>query len=194
MYLFFDTETNGLPKNMNAKVTELDNWPRVIQLAWSYCKDQDEVIELNSKLVKPNGWTVPKEKFWIENGYSTEKLEKQGFPLEEVIEMFLEPLNECKYLIAHNMQFDLNVLGAEFIRLGIKSKNKPIKICTKEASTEFCAIPNRNGYPGFKWPNLTELHNKLFNKGFSGAHDAGNDVRALEMCFFELKRLQVIRL
>ena len=31
-YLFFDTETTGLPKNYNAPITDTDNWPRLVQL------------------------------------------------------------------------------------------------------------------------------------------------------------------
>ena len=34
MYLFFDTETTGLPRRWNAPVTDVDNWPRLVQLAW----------------------------------------------------------------------------------------------------------------------------------------------------------------
>lgn len=34
MYLIFDTETTGLPKKWNAPVTDIDNWPRCVQLAW----------------------------------------------------------------------------------------------------------------------------------------------------------------
>jgi len=30
MYLFFDTETTGLPRNWKAPVTDLDNWPRMV--------------------------------------------------------------------------------------------------------------------------------------------------------------------
>jgi hypothetical protein len=36
MYLFFDTETTGLPKNYKAPVTDLNNWPRLVQLAWLF--------------------------------------------------------------------------------------------------------------------------------------------------------------
>ena len=31
--LFFDTETTGIPKNWDAPVDKLDNWPRLVQLA-----------------------------------------------------------------------------------------------------------------------------------------------------------------
>ncbi len=32
MYLFFDTETTGLPKNWKASLTDLNNWPRLSEL------------------------------------------------------------------------------------------------------------------------------------------------------------------
>ena len=34
MYIIFDTETTGLPQNWNAPITDTDNWPRCIQIAW----------------------------------------------------------------------------------------------------------------------------------------------------------------
>lgn len=33
-YLFIDTETTGLPKEYDAPYTDIDNWPRLVQLAW----------------------------------------------------------------------------------------------------------------------------------------------------------------
>ena len=36
MYLFFDTETTGLPKRWNAPVTDLENWPRSFAGAWDH--------------------------------------------------------------------------------------------------------------------------------------------------------------
>ncbi len=34
MYLFFDTETTGIPKNRKAPISDSTNWPRLVQLAW----------------------------------------------------------------------------------------------------------------------------------------------------------------
>ncbi|MCX6741278.1 MAG: hypothetical protein NTY61_02675, partial [Candidatus Parcubacteria bacterium] len=38
-YLFFDTETTGLPKNWKAPIEDLDNWPRIVQIAWAIYKN-----------------------------------------------------------------------------------------------------------------------------------------------------------
>ncbi len=32
-YLFFDTETTGVPKDYKAPSSDTDNWPRMVQLA-----------------------------------------------------------------------------------------------------------------------------------------------------------------
>ena len=56
-------------------------------------------------------------------------------------------------------------------------------------STDFCRLP---GNYGFKYPNLTELHRKLFKKAFDDAHDALADVRACKAAYYELRTLGVM--
>ena len=41
-YLFFDTETTGLPRNWSAPVSDLNNWPRLVQIAWIFYKDGEK--------------------------------------------------------------------------------------------------------------------------------------------------------
>lgn len=191
MYLFFDTETNGMAKNFRAPVTDLDNWPRVTQLGWQLYDDNENLINEKSHLIKPDGWTIPKEKFFIDNNMSTERCEELGIPLREAVSEFLEDMKKAEYLIAHNMSFDDNVMGAEYIRLGLSPENEPKKICTMKETTNFCKmLPIR--YGTYKWPTLTELHIKLFDEEFEGAHDALDDVKACARSFFELKKKEII--
>ena len=58
-------------------------------------------------------------------------------------------------------------------------------------SEKFCKIPGKYGY---KWPTLSELHLKLFDFDFEGAHDALLDVKACAKCLFELERKKVVHL
>jgi hypothetical protein len=58
-----------------------------------------------------------------------------------------------------------------------------------EASTDFCKI---QGYYGYKWPKLSELHIKLFGEDFDGAHDALADIEATARCFWEMRKLKLI--
>ena len=55
MYLFFDTETTGLPARWNAPVTDVENWPRLVQLAWIMCDAQGNTLESRNAIVKPPG-------------------------------------------------------------------------------------------------------------------------------------------
>ena len=62
MFLVFDTETTGLPKKYDAQISEVDNWPRVIQLAWAFYGADRKLIDSRVDLIKPDGWLMPKEK------------------------------------------------------------------------------------------------------------------------------------
>ena len=191
MYTIFDCETNGLPKKWKAPMSDLDNWPRVIQLAWFVADENGNEITRGNHLIKPDGWIMPTDEFWIENGFSQEESLAKGIPIEEALFLFTEDLKQSKYLISHNMAFDQNVVGAEMMRIGMKAK-KQIKICTLQESTDFCKLPGK--YGKYKWPKLIELYTKLFNKGFDNAHDALADVIACKDCFFKLKEKGIIRL
>ena len=36
MYIVFDTETTGLPKDFSAPITDFDNWPRIYNSSRKY--------------------------------------------------------------------------------------------------------------------------------------------------------------
>ena len=59
MYLFFDTETSGLPKSWKAPPSDVDNWPHAVQVGWVLCKPDGSVEEERDAIVKPDGWTIP---------------------------------------------------------------------------------------------------------------------------------------
>ena len=186
MYLFFDTETTGLPKNWKAPVTDLNNWPRLVQLAYLLYDTSGNKIAGEDFIIKPEGFTIPADASRI-HGISTEKAISEGQAISSVLQQFNSLIEQASYLVAHNMSFDEKIVGSEFLRNGmqnsIPTKNK---ICTMEKTTNFCAI---DGPYGYKWPKLSELHYKLFRTGFEEAHNAAVDINATAKCFWELKRL-----
>jgi len=203
----FDTETISLPKDYKQGPSANDNWPRVHEIAWQRYNEKRELVHEYKTLIKPKGWEVPKTmikdgievpSFQAEYGYSTEECEMFGEDIAKVLSLFSIQLFKSKYIIAHNMSFDLNVVASEMIRTGLKvhyppGKTRPKKICTKDEGTDFCAIPNPHKWAkGFKWCKLEELHMKLFNEEFEDAHDALGDVKALARCFFGLVDAGVI--
>lgn len=190
-YLFFDTETTGLPRSWNAPVTDVDNWPRLVQLAYmSYDREGRELVSANV-IIKPEGFTIPADASRI-HGITTERALAEGVPLRAALGAFGALLEKARYLVGHNISFDEKIVGAEFLRCGLAPlpANK-VRICTMHSSVDYCAIP---GPRGNKWPKLVELHSKLFNEEFGGAHNAGADVAATAKCFWELKRRGIIRI
>jgi len=186
MYLFFDTETTGLPLNWKAPVTNLNNWPRMVQLAYLYYNAEGNKIDSGDYIIKPEGFTIPADVSRI-HGITTKRAFEEGRELRTVLQEFNQLIDEAVVLVAHNMNFDEKILGAEFLRMGMKN---PIpakqKICTMESTTRFCGLPGPYGY---KWPKLSELHRKLFGCDFEEAHNAAVDITATAKCFWELRRI-----
>jgi len=191
VYLFFDTETTGLPRSWNAPVTALDNWPRLVQLAYMAYDGEGGLIAAVDTMVKPEGFTIPVESSRI-HGITTERALAEGRDLGTVLREFKALLDPARYLVAHNISFDEKIIGAEFLRNGLPDiPAVKHKICTMHSATEYCAIPGPRGY---KWPKLTELHRKLFNKDFSEAHNAAADIAATAKCFWELKERGILKI
>jgi DNA polymerase-3 subunit epsilon len=191
MYLFFDTETTGLPRNWNAPVTDLNNWPRLVELAWMLCDEEGNDVESHSAIVRPDGFEIPAEAAAV-HGITTVRAHTEGVALDELLQEFARDVDMAHVLIAHNIRFDEKIMGAELLRAGVSSGfSDRDRFCTMTTSTELCAIPSRYG---FKWPKLSELHQKLFGSIPSGAHAAGVDVAMCARCFFEMKRLGLIAL
>jgi DNA polymerase-3 subunit alpha len=191
MYLIFDTETTGLPKSWSAPITDTDNWPRCIQIAWQLHDEMGNLIENQDYLIKPDGFNIPYDAERI-HGISTELAEEQGIPLIEVLEKFNIALSKTKYIVGQNLGFDINIMGCEFHRMNVGSdmSKMPILDTCTEVTAELIKLPGGRG-GRFKLPTLTELHQYLFNKPFSEAHNATADVEATTRCFLELIKRQV---
>jgi len=188
MYLIFDTETTGLPKNYKAPISDTNNWPRCIQIAWQLHDAMGNLIENRDFLIKPDGFNIPFDAEKI-HGISTQLAEKEGENLEEVLYLFNEALAKAKFIVGQNVGFDVNIMGAEFFRKKIKStlSIKPVLDTCTEATAFLCKLPGGRGGK-FKLPTLTELHSYLFYQPFAEAHNATADVEATTRCFLELVR------
>ncbi|TDI74868.1 MAG: DNA polymerase III subunit alpha [Bacteroidetes bacterium] len=191
MYLIFDTETTGLPKRFNAPVSDTDNWPRCIQIAWQLHDAMGNVIEHQDYLIQPEGFDIPYDSERI-HGISSELAQQKGIPLADVAQKFTEVLSKAKFLVGQNVGFDVNITGCEFFRLGIENPlpRLPVLDTCTETTAQLCQIPGGRGGK-FKLPTLTELHQFLFGRPFVEAHNATADVEATTRCFFELVRRNI---
>ncbi|MGA0431646.1 MAG: DNA polymerase III subunit alpha [Flavobacteriaceae bacterium] len=192
MFLIFDTETTGLPKRWDAPLTDAENWPRCVQIAWQLHDAQGKCVEHQEFLIQPDGYTIPYDSEQL-HGISTALAEAEGIPLKEALELFSQTLQKAQFVGGHNVGFDLNIMGAEYLRVSNENplENKPlIDTCTEETAT-LCALPGGRGGK-FKLPTLTELYFHLFHENFEEAHNASADVEATTRCFLELLRTQQI--
>ncbi len=191
MYLIFDTETTGLPKRWDSPITDTNNWPRCIQIAWQLHDEMGKLIEHQDYLVKPDGFNIPYDAERI-HGISTELAEADGISLSEVLEKFNISLSKTKFIVGQNLGFDINIMGCEFYRLGIDSpmSSMPVLDTCTEITASLLKLPGGRGGK-FKLPTLTELHQYLFNVPFGEAHNATADVEATTRCFLELIRTEV---
>ena len=192
MYLIFDTETTGLPRNYNAPLEDLDNWPRLVQLAWQLHANDGSLLSDKNYIIKPEGFDIPFNAQKI-HGISTKRAIEEGHEINFVLDQFEQDLETAKAIIGHNIEFDNKIVGAEYLRSG---RNNPLpekqNIDTKDVSVDFTALPGGKGGK-YKWPTLTELHIKLFGKGFDDAHDAAYDVDATARCFFGLIKEGIVQ-
>jgi DNA polymerase-3 subunit epsilon len=189
-YLVFDTETNGLPRDWKAPITDTDNWPRLVQLAWAIYDQHGQLLERQSHIIRPDGFLIPEDAALI-HGISHARALREGVRLAEVLDAFVLRLHEAELLVAHNIAFDAKIIGAELYRASRPQRlDHKRQLCTMQASTDYCRLPGR--YGSFKWPTLTELHTTLFDQSFDGAHDALVDVEACARCFFELQSRGVV--
>jgi DNA polymerase-3 subunit alpha len=191
MYLIFDTETTGLPKRWGAPISDTDNWPRCIQIAWQLHDAMGNLLEHQDYLINPEGFNIPYDAEKV-HGISTELAQAQGHGLQEVLDKFNVALSKAKFIVGQNVGFDVNIMGCEFYRIGIQSpmSSMPVLDTCTEVTASLLKLPGGKG-GRFKLPTLTELHSYLFKVPFNEAHNATADVEATTRCFLELIRREI---
>ena len=171
-------------------------WPpfaRAPPIAWLLCDHISQPIKQATYIIKPNGFNIPIHVAQI-HGINNAKAMTEGVNYFDVLRELDNVLIGVNTIVSHNLNFDYNVLQAEYYRYEVPSSLQYKKqICTMKASTEFCKLPGKGKYPGsFKWPRLDELYDVLFHEPLERKHDAREDVLACAKCFFELKKLGVL--
>jgi len=202
-FLIFDCETSDLYNKDHWAADKEQAW--IVQIAGIITDKELEEQSRFSLLLKPphKGATIS------EGAYATHKIPltaciTAGIPQWKLYSVIKPVFHNKLRLVGHNVGFD-----SRFLHRYPKTKNERNSlisaykdgICTMKSSTNYCALPptdTMQKFKGlkfkFKSPKLEELHIKLFNEPFVGAHDAAKDVDATFRCLKELIRLGVITL
>lgn len=187
--LFFDTETTGLPKQRNKSATQdPENWPEPVSISWIVTQGK-QMVRAKSYIISPVGWQIPSDSVQI-HGITQEMAIQNGTDLNHVLGEFIRDLRQVDIVIAHNLEFDKNVVTAATI----KSKKDHALIwpaqefCTMESSRIVCKIPltSPNALFKYKSPKLSELYKYLTKQDppKSFLHTSMGDVMVLYEIFF----------
>ena len=184
-YFFFHIETTGLPKKFEASVQDLENWPRLVQIAWILSDSKKKIISKKNYIIKPSGFSIPFDATKI-HGITNSYAIVNGYPLNIILNDFIIEMQKSNYLVAHNMSLYEKIIGAELIRASynIHLLDKRFKICTMKESINFCKI---KGTIGYKWPKLPELYYKIFQSTIIESHNAEVDLETIFKCFWALR-------
>jgi len=185
-YLFFDTETTGLPRNYKAPYTDSSNWPRIVQLSWLVADDAGVILKESDYIIKVD-FPIPIEASRV-HGITNIIAESKGTIITEVLTKLLSDFSDIKYLVCHNVNFDLAILQSELYRHNLAHQIEIPTFCTMKNATDYCRIPGNYGY---KWPKLEELYSVCFSKQLENAHNAMADVRATYEVFYHLKKERI---
>ena len=142
MYLVFDTETTGLPINFSKPISDFKNWDtaRCVQIAWQLHDDLGVLVESSNDLIKPNGFEIPLESTDI-HGISNDIALLNGISISKALDKLSNVLSKTVFLIGHNVNFDINVLGSEYLRLDQENPLVDLKtIDTMKTTVDFCQL------------------------------------------------------
>ena len=208
--LVLDTETTDKIQN-NTKYVTMNNvelFPHIVQFSYIILQD-DEIEKIEDHIIRLPKNIIMDEKNISIHGITNEISQDKGEDLISVLLQFSKDLENINVVVAHNMNFDWNVIKAAYYRIikGCdKNKNKKDQLlyweccdkmtmtknlyCTMKETTKLCNIQTINKMDGksyTKWPSLSELHNYLFGNVPINLHNALNDVFICLRCFYKVK-------
>ena len=191
--LTFDTETTGLPKRYNGSIHDSDNWPHIVQLSiLLYDLDAQETVTVHDFIIRlPKGVVMTQENTNI-HGITNEMSSQKGVDIKEALLCMSACLDDTRVLVAHNIEFDANMIAVECNRIGypnILRIQSFMKYCTMLHGMELCnlkMISRKTNREIVKFPKLIELHQKLFNEVPNNLHNSLVDVFVCFRCYYRL--------
>jgi DNA polymerase III epsilon subunit-like protein len=199
--LVFDTETTGLPKRRDSSVTVPEEFPHIVQLSYIvYDMHADSLLVVSDNIIKlDDAIDIPEDSVKIHK-ISKEISREKGIPIKDALMQFVKDLRTCSLLVAHNIEFDINMITVELVRLNRLTETEEIneayalfsgvpKYCTMSENKKLCNIlaTSKAGKVFVKYPSLTELHMKMFQTVPNYMHNSLNDILICLRCYYYQK-------
>ena len=197
-YMVFDIETTGLTKediNVNTdtnymvldiETTGLTKEDFIIQIAYNVYDNNMDCLTKHNYLINEN---VNKTDFF--NRFTVDEIIEKGLSAEVVLNQLKEDLSKCKYIIGHNISFDVGMIARYYRKYNIECVI-PKSICTMISSKFKLKLKNTKGW--IKNPKLSELYKFYYSTDANEdtLHDASYDIDITFLCFKKLAEDRLI--
>lgn len=165
LFVVFDTETTGLPKHPDAKMSVQ---PKIIEFGAALVDENCEVHDTLQLLINP--YEELEEVITKITGLTDEDLVDEP-PFLEVYPQIKSMFERAQGVVAHNLPFDFTLVNMELQRHELTADFTwpRHKICTVQEN-----VPTWG-----RRPKLTALYKHLLDKPLAQTHRALDDVMAL---------------
>ena len=181
--LIIDIETNGLPNTSNLKwgqyysYTDLEKYDnsRIVQFTMMLCDRHYNELNLEDFIIKRDNFSINNSDF---HNITNEISDSNGLPFIDIAQQFSNYLKQTSTIIAHNINFDINIIKSELSRYNlqdiIEEIDKKKLACSMNSTKMILKLPNRFG--GIKQPSLSDLYKFNFNETMKNSHNSKYDV------------------
>ena len=116
--LVFDTETTGLPQSKFIAPSTLHQWPYIVQFSYIiYDTSLNDIIQSKDYIIKlPESILIPEDSTKI-HGITNEMSQQNGVQISDVLSEFFYFLRGVDILVGHNIEFDINMMKIELLRI-----------------------------------------------------------------------------
>lgn len=176
-----DTETTGLP--INNDYSKLN----IIEIGWIVVNKNLDILKKETMLIK--GDFVINDFISNLTGISKEMTERKGISIKNALEKLYNDINECQFIMAHNVVFDYNMILTEIKNIFKNDDNNylehylnlfksKIRLCSKYILKQECEFYNIK-VENFK---LDTLYKTIVDNTNTQTHRAINDVYMILEC------------
>ncbi len=204
--LIFDVETTGLiPKLQNNPLSGPDLNPHILQLSFVIFDTQFwRVVTSCDVYIKVEPDVIISPMITELTGINRNMCDEMGVPICDAMHEFYKAYISCDAVVAHNLNFDREMIRIEMARLQRSEYNVVFDptmqtngagsavqfYCTMRMGKNACRIErlDRYGQTYFKSPKLSELYEHLFSEPApNGLHNSLIDTYVCLRCFVKMR-------
>lgn len=183
--LFIDTETTGLPitRKFNDYYPPENNYyyenSRLIEIAYIIYDENKNIVKEVNNLIKPDNFIITNQYI---HGISNDNALENGKDISEVLDELNNDLNNIDIIVAHNINFDINIILSECYRKNKIELIDKLKSIEKECTMEI----GKHYMKTYRSPKLVILYEHLFHKSVDQIHRALSDTQICAECYYKM--------